>query len=147
MKLLFYKIRLLVILSASVTSLGCSTIGQIKNEPISGKNDTELTSGTLFSAARAGNPKGITLILAFSGGGTRASALSYGVLEELRDTNVTIGGKSTRLLDEVDFISSVSGCNPPGKSEQLLVENSAKLKQRSFLCANHDTQTVRSWRY
>ena len=38
-------------------------------------------------------------------------------------------------------------CNPPGKSEQLLVENSAKLKQRSFLCANHDTQTVRSWRY
>ena len=109
MKLLFYKIRLLVILSASVTSLGCSTIEQIKNEPISGKNDTELTSGTLFSAARAGNPKGITLILAFSGGGTRASALSYGVLEELRDTNVTIGGKSTRLLDEVDFISSVSG--------------------------------------
>jgi len=75
MKLLFYKIRLLVILSASVTSLGCSTIGQIKNEPISEKNDTELTSGTLFSAARAGNPKGITLILAFSGGGTRASAL------------------------------------------------------------------------
>ncbi|MGM0630846.1 MAG: patatin-like phospholipase family protein, partial [Pseudomonadota bacterium] len=77
--------------------------------PTSDKNDINLTSSTLTSSALAGDPEGITLILAFSGGGTRASALSYGVLEELRDTNVIIRGESTRLLDEVDFISSVSG--------------------------------------
>jgi NTE family protein len=51
----------------------------------------------------------IVLILAFSGGGTRAAAFSYGTLEALRDTEVTINGKKTRLLDEVDAISGVSG--------------------------------------
>ncbi len=47
--------------------------------------------------------------MSFSGGGTRASALSYGVLLELRDTMVTVNGKSRRLLDYVNVISSVSG--------------------------------------
>jgi NTE family protein len=35
--------------------------------------------------------------------------LAYGVLEELRDTVVTVEGKRKRLLDEVDVITSVSG--------------------------------------
>lgn len=47
------------------------------------------------------------VILSFSGGGTRAAALSYGVLRALRDD--TIGEGGPRLLDEVDVISSVSG--------------------------------------
>ena len=51
----------------------------------------------------------ITLILAFSGGGTRAAALAYGALTALRDTTITISGQPRRLLDEVDVISSVSG--------------------------------------
>jgi NTE family protein len=49
------------------------------------------------------------LYLTFSGGGTRAAAFSYGVLEELRKTEVTIDGKKQRLVDEIDGISSVSG--------------------------------------
>ena len=49
------------------------------------------------------------LLLAFSGGGTRAAAFSYGVLEELRGTVVVRGGRKTRMLDHVDAISSVSG--------------------------------------
>lgn len=51
----------------------------------------------------------IELALAFSGGGTRAAALAYGVLEELRDTSIGIDGADVRLLDESDVISSVSG--------------------------------------
>jgi NTE family protein len=51
----------------------------------------------------------VLLVLAFSGGGTRAAAFSYGVLQELRDTRVVVGGREVRLLDEVDLISSVSG--------------------------------------
>ena len=47
--------------------------------------------------------------MAFSGGGTRAAAFSYGVLEELRDTRIQADGKESRLLDEIDVISSVSG--------------------------------------
>jgi len=56
-----------------------------------------------------GNSENLLLFLTFSGGGTRAAALSYGVLEELKKTEVTIDGKRRRLLDEVDGISSVSG--------------------------------------
>ncbi len=49
----------------------------------------------------------IYVVLAFSGGGTRAAALSYGVMEKLKDTPIQNGSKV--LLDEVDIISSVSG--------------------------------------
>jgi NTE family protein len=55
------------------------------------------------------NGNEIFICLAFSGGGMRASALSYGVLEALRDTRITWNGRTKRLLDEVDCISSVSG--------------------------------------
>lgn len=55
----------------------------------------------------------IWMFLAFSGGGTRAAAFSYGVLEGLRDTEVVIDGKRVRLLDEVDVISGVSGGSFP----------------------------------
>jgi NTE family protein len=51
----------------------------------------------------------LLLIVAFSGGGTRAAAFAYGILEELAATPVVLGGQSRRLLDEVDLISSVSG--------------------------------------
>lgn len=55
------------------------------------------------------NDDQLLLMLTFSGGGTRAAAFSYGVLEALRDTSVTIRGRQRRLLDEVDWISGVSG--------------------------------------
>jgi len=50
------------------------------------------------------------VILAFSGGGTRAAAFSYGVLEALRRIEVvTNSGRTIRLLDEVDVITGISG--------------------------------------
>ena len=55
------------------------------------------------------NDDSLLLFLTFSGGGTRAAAFSYGVLEELKKTEVTINGKKRRLLDEVDGIAGVSG--------------------------------------
>ncbi len=51
----------------------------------------------------------LAVLLAFSGGGTRASAFAYGVLKELADTEVMTAKGSRSLLDEVDVISSVSG--------------------------------------
>ena len=56
-----------------------------------------------------GKANHITLVLAFSGGGSRAAALSYGVLKAMRDIQVASGEKTVSLLDEVDLISSVSG--------------------------------------
>src|SRR5512143_1728493 len=50
------------------------------------------------------------VILAFSGGGTRAAAFSYGVLEAMRPM-VVVGpkGNSISMLDEVDVITGISG--------------------------------------
>lgn len=56
-----------------------------------------------------GNSEDVLFILTFSGGGTRAAALSFGLLEELAGTEITVKGKKKRLLDEVDIISGVSG--------------------------------------
>ncbi|NPV03864.1 MAG: patatin-like phospholipase family protein [Syntrophaceae bacterium] len=53
------------------------------------------------------------LLVAFSGGGTRAAALSYGILEALDLVEVPAPpskkGRRHTLLDEVDMISGVSG--------------------------------------
>jgi NTE family protein len=51
----------------------------------------------------------LLMYLTFSGGGTRAAAFSYGLLEELKKTEVMIHGKEALLIDEVDVISAVSG--------------------------------------
>ncbi|WP_456412190.1 patatin-like phospholipase family protein [Thiolapillus sp.] len=87
---------------------GCSSLGRIENEPVSTLPKGEQRYS--MSHYTQDHPVGETLMfLAFSGGGSRAAALSYGVLEELRDTTYQVEGKELRLLDEVDRISSVSG--------------------------------------
>lgn len=63
--------------------------------------------------SRQREPGEILLFVAFSGGGTRAAAFAYGVLEGLRDTEVVIDGKRVRLIDEVDSLSGVSGGSFP----------------------------------
>src|SRR5664279_124995 len=50
------------------------------------------------------------VVLTFSGGGIRAAAFSYGVLEFLEHTEVRrLDGRTTRLLDDVEIITGVSG--------------------------------------
>jgi NTE family protein len=47
--------------------------------------------------------------LAFSGGGMRAAAFSYGVLSEFDRVQIGPTRSPTRLIDRVDFVSGVSG--------------------------------------
>ena len=78
------------------------------NPPIT---QADPTTGYRFETRQAqAKDKDNLVILAFSGGGTRAAAFSYGVLEFLRRTEV-VGpkGNKVRLLDEVDVITGVSG--------------------------------------
>jgi len=95
------------LLVSSLLLSGCSTFGVISNA----KKPTVATApGYSIQSVISRKPLGqASLILAFSGGGSRAAALAYGVLEELRDTQISGNGKAYRLLDEVDVISSVSG--------------------------------------
>ena len=86
---------------------GCAQTGRITNKEITEyQPDTRQFASTGREGRRSGD---MLFFLSFSGGGTRAAALSYGVLEELRDTEFTLNGKTRSLLDEVDTISSVSG--------------------------------------
>ena len=86
---------------------GCTTYGKVVNEPKL-TLDTEDTY-SLTTAANRVNKGEITVAIAMSGGGTRAAALSYGVMKALRDTSLKADQPSIPVLDEVDFISSVSG--------------------------------------
>ena len=88
-------------------------------------------------SSRPGQSDDMLVILAMSGGGTRAAALGYGVLEELRRTEVTVNGRKRRLLDEVDVISAVSGGTFPAtyyalRGEKTFEEFEAKVLSRDF---------------
>ena len=99
-----YLSSIVVVIALLVT--GCAGL-RAANAPL---DRIDLQSGYRPDQIVHSRPVGdVALLLSFSGGGTRASALAYGVLEELRDTQVTVSGKRERLLDEVDVITSVSG--------------------------------------
>ncbi|MDM0014900.1 patatin-like phospholipase family protein [Variovorax sp. J22P168] len=101
---------LLPVMLASTLVLGaCTSYGVIANAPLTpGEQGTEYSLRE-FAAKQHRQPSDLTLAVAFSGGGTRAAALSYGVLQELRDTKVLIDGKEQSLLEAINVISSVSG--------------------------------------
>ncbi len=72
------------------------------------------TAGYRFETLQPdGNSDDLFVIVSFSGGGTRAAALAYGVLEALRDTSIVWHGRKVELIDEVDVISSISGGSFP----------------------------------
>ncbi|WP_288841780.1 patatin-like phospholipase family protein [uncultured Deefgea sp.] len=78
------------------------------NPPIS---QVDVSEGYRFfhgSELKAQDPATV-FMLAFSGGGTRAAAFSYGVLEALRATPIHGRAGANNLLEEVDYITGVSG--------------------------------------
>lgn len=79
------------------------------NEPIAKVNPQTGYRPYLLIPKRKNNNPRTLFVLSFSGGGTRAAAFSYGLLEELKLTNIVVNGEHRRLLDEVDLITGVSG--------------------------------------
>ncbi len=84
------------------------------------------------------------VILAFSGGGTRAAAFSYGVLEALRRIEI-VGpqGKKGRLLDEVDLITGVSGGSITALAYGLYGDKLFDMYETSFLKRNVQGELIR----
>ena len=85
---------------------GCAT--RPVNPPLA---HADLSSGYRFNAGSVLPRVGENLvILAFSGGGTRAAAFSYGVLEALHGSDfVDSRGARVRPLDDVGVVAGVSG--------------------------------------
>lgn len=63
----------------------------------------------LIRQKRAHQRSDALVVLAFSGGGTRAAALSYGVLEELNRYPLPGAQQGETLLDAVDVVTGISG--------------------------------------
>jgi NTE family protein len=89
------------------------------------------------------DPGRAIIFLAFSGGGTRAAALAYGVLEELRDTEIPADGAPTSLLEEVDTISGVSGGSFPAAYYGLYGDRIFEEFEPRFLKKNIQAALIR----
>jgi len=123
---------------ASFLVLAVSLLGGCATRPINPPiAEVELKHGYRYlthEAHRPNNDSRTLVILAFSGGGTRAAAFSYGVLEALRGMEV-IGpkGRKIRLLDEVDVVTGVSGGSFTALAYGLYGEKLFDLYETSFL--------------
>ncbi len=125
---------------------GCASF-QVVNEPL---EQVDPTRGYRQSLKHRGRePGGVWLSLAFSGGGTRAAAFAYGVMEELRDTLVTIEGKPVQLVHEIDVISAVSGGTFPAVYYGLFGDRIFEDFEEKFLNRNIQRalffQALRPW--
>src|SRR6187402_1024549 len=93
-----------VVVTTAVLLLGCASVhNNPVNVPISSiagvdKEKIGFEDPTSLDDSLVG--------LSFSGGGTRAAAFSFGVLQEM--DRIPVRGQGT-MLDRVDFISGVSG--------------------------------------
>ncbi|MEO8122794.1 MAG: patatin-like phospholipase family protein [Burkholderiales bacterium] len=98
------RLALVVMLAALLGACASRPI----NPPLA-KADPESGYRWARRLALPDNDPGTLFVLAFSGGGTRAAAFSYGVLEELNRTPVIRTGATHTMLDEVDLVTGVSG--------------------------------------
>ena len=103
-------------LAASIACLGaalaltaCAGFG-LRNAPINSALTDEALAGAQTATAPAPLQESAetAIGLSFSGGGTRASAFAFGVLQELGRTDARAGSRSS-LIDQVSLVSGVSG--------------------------------------
>jgi NTE family protein len=95
----------------------------------------------------APGPGRVAVVLALSGGGVRAAALSWGVMQELARLSVPAeDGSPSTLLREVDYVSSVSGGSFAAAYWALHRDDAAALARfpERFLYVDHERRLA--WR-
>jgi NTE family protein len=103
------------VLSAFLTSLfcvallsACSTVAPYQKE----KTITSIDFNSGYrpkTSIEKENYDNNLIIVMFSGGGSRAAALGYGVLEELSNTYITVNSQKKSIADNIDLVFGVSG--------------------------------------
>jgi len=128
--------------AALVLIAGCSAT----NAPINSSLATDSNQlNDNFGRHSTGIDDGVFIGLAFSGGGTRASAFAFGMLQELQATAREANGKDG-LLEHVGLVSGVSGGSvtaayyglhgPRGMSDyrdKYLIQNAEKYMSNSIM--------------
>jgi len=136
----FHSLVLFLVLASFL--IGCA------NRPINERMlEVDLKSGyrpNILIPKRQNNELSALFVLSFSGSGTRAAALSYGVLEELHRVKIQVNGQQRRLIDEVDLITGVSGGSFTALSYALYGERLFTEYEERFL--KRDVQSALMWR-
>ena len=135
-------VRLMLWFLAVLALAGCAS--RPINAPIAQVDPKSGYRPHLLIPKRQNNDPHTLFVLSFSGGGTRAAAFSYGVLEELRRTEVIVRGQHRRLIDEVDTITGVSGGSFTALSYALYGDRLFSEYEERFL--NRDVQGALTWR-
>lgn len=103
---------LLLLFSVGTLTSGCAHYPV--NEKLEKYQPAKITMGRALNAPTRADD--LLMVLSFSGGGTRAAALAYGVLEALNEVELpphhaspAAEGRGRRLVQEVDLVTGVSG--------------------------------------
>jgi NTE family protein len=132
----------LMALLAIIALAGCAS--RPINEPIKQVDTRAGYRPYLVVPKLVNNDPQTLFLIAFSGGGTRAAALSYGVLEELRRTEIVADGRRHSLIDEVDIMTGVSGGSFTALSYALYGDRLFSEYEQRFL--NRDVEGTLKWR-
>jgi NTE family protein len=88
---------------------GCEYVRPTMNAPLARWDANYGYRSTNLPPSKTGSSDSLFIVASFSGGGARASALSYGVLRELSRTQIRWEGIDKRLVDELNIINALSG--------------------------------------
>lgn len=78
-----------------------------QNQPGSDRSNVRAHAELAYDKDLSDDP--LFVGLTFSGGGTRAAAFGYGVMQEFAATQVNVLGTPTSMFDHLDILSGVSG--------------------------------------
>lgn len=101
------KVKSVAVLAMATTLSACSLVLYKPVETIKQVNPDSgyRQKNVVGEGAKDGN----LIVVMFSGGGTRAAALGYGVLEQFQKQNIKPTEKGSTLLENIDVVFGVSG--------------------------------------
>lgn len=106
---LWILIILIVLIAGLSSRFGGEFIRPTMNAPLPKWNPEYGYRFANLPPSVSGSTDSLFMVASFSGGGARASALSYGVLRELHRTPIVWEGYRKNLADELNIINALSG--------------------------------------
>jgi NTE family protein len=91
-------------LAGTLALTACQALPDYPNQPLPQRAANLQPPGPVDA-----DPSAPLILIAFSGGGSRAAALGLGVLDQLALSSYPSAGGSVRLVDRIKVVSSVSG--------------------------------------
>lgn len=135
---------LVLVLAFIGLKYGASSYTPWTNEPAQARlTPSEVHLGTDIRYKREVSDS-LVLVVTVSGGGMRAAAFAYGVLEGLKETQLVWEGQRTDLFSEIDLISGVSGGGILATYATLYGNDTFPAFKEKFLYQDFQTHLVSS---